>query len=110
MVVNGPLSINNSILDLSLANLSGPVWALGDKPTLISYMGTDVTGGFVGYLDDTVYTCGVKQWLINYNDRVAGSNYLSQATGSRFVTFTLIAVPEPSSELLIGLVVGVLAA
>lgn len=110
MVVNGQLSINNSLLDLSLANLSGPVWSVGDKLTLISYTGTDVTSGFVGYLDDTVYTFGVNQWLLNYNDTVAGLNYVSQATGSRFVTFTLIAVPEPASGLLATLVVCGLAA
>ena len=104
MVVNGALSLTGVTLDLSAANLGLNTWIAGDKLTLISYTGPAITSGFTGYTDDTTYTGGIfgtNQWLFNYNDSTAGANYNSEATGSSFVTFTV--VPEPRAALLGGL-------
>lgn len=101
MVVNGNLSLTGVTLDLSLANLGLNTWQAGDKLTLLSYTGADVTGGFNGFLDNTSYTFGSNQWMFDYNDTQAGDNYLSEATGNRFVTMTVI--PEPAAALLGGL-------
>ena len=101
MRVNGALTLNGGTLDLGLADLSSSTWALGDKLTLISYAGGAITGGFSGFADDTVYTFGTNQWTLNYNDTMAGTNYISEALGPNNVTFTLTAVPEPTSLMLI---------
>ncbi len=103
MVVNGALSLTSASLDLSAANLGLNTWIAGDKLTLISYTGTAITSGFTGYNDDTTYTGGIfgtNQWLFNYNDSTAGANYNSEATGSSFVTLTV--VPEPDVAMLVG--------
>jgi hypothetical protein len=97
MRVSGPLAINGAILDLSFADLSAGFWQLGDKLTLLSYTGTPLTGGFVGFDDDTAYTFGAKHWKINYNDTIPGINFAGDATGSHFVTFTVTAIPEPGA-------------
>lgn len=101
MVVNGALGLDGALLDLTGADLGLNIWDLGDKITLISYTGTDVTGGFTGYDDDTVYTFGGNEWLFNYNDTTAGDNFNGSATGTTFVTLT--AVPEPQIAFLGGL-------
>jgi autotransporter-associated beta strand protein len=100
MVVDGPLSLTDVSLDLVGADLGLNIWDLGDKVTLISYTGTGITGGFTGFVDDTVYTFGSNQWLFNYNDTVAGNNFSPEATGSNFVTLTV--VPEPGAVSLVG--------
>lgn len=108
MVVNGALSLTGVTLDLSAANLGLGTWALGNKLTLISYTGAAITSGFTGYTDDTTYTGGIfglNQWVFNYDDAAKGANYNGEATGSSFVTFTVI--PEPHAALLSGL--GMLA-
>jgi fibronectin-binding autotransporter adhesin len=98
MKVSGALSLTNVNLDLTLANLAAGTWAVNDKLTLFAYGGTAITSGFTGYLDDTTYIFGFNEWVLNYNDTSAGSNYSSQATGSpNFITFRLNAVPEPSA-------------
>lgn len=101
MVVNGALSLTDVSLDLVGADLGLNTWDLGDKVTLISYTGTGITGGFNGFDDDTVYTFGGNQWLFNYNDTIAGNNFNVNATGSSFVTLTV--VPEPGAALIGGL-------
>ena len=92
----------------TIAALSGGGWNIGDKLTLISYLGPDLTSGFTGFFDDTEYLYGSNSWLFNYNDTVAGDNHALDAVASgqdRFVTLTV--VPEPRAALLGGL--GILA-
>ncbi len=107
LAVNGTLSLTGVTLDLSGADLAALTWLPGDKITLISYNGTPITSGFTGFTDDTTYFFGSNEWLFDYNDTVAGTNFTTDATaaGTSFVTLTVI--PEPSAALLGGL--GVLA-
>ena len=105
MTVSGALSLTGVTLDLGAANLGLNIWDVGNKLTLISYTGTGITSGFTGYNDDTTYTFGANQWLLDYNDTAKGDNFVSDATGSQFVTLTV--VPEPAAALLGGL--GLLA-
>jgi autotransporter-associated beta strand protein len=104
MVVNGQLTLNNVNLDLSLANLSAGTWNPGDKLTLLSYTGNALTSGFVGFVNLVQYTFGANDWIFQYDDTIAGSNYASEATGTFFVTFT--AVPEPTALLLVSSLIG----
>jgi hypothetical protein len=109
MVVNGALSLTGVTLDLSAADLGLNTWLAGDKITLFSYTGTAITSGFTGYADDTTYTGGIfglNQWVFNYDDGTAGANFSGEATGTSFVTFTV--VPEPRAALLGGLGILVL--
>jgi autotransporter-associated beta strand protein len=96
MRLDGSLTINGSILDLSLADLANGSWRLGDKLTMLSYNGPAINSGFVGFIDDQAYSFGAKLWTINYNDVAAGTNFQVEATGTRFVTFTVTGIPEPS--------------
>lgn len=108
VTVSGTLSLTDVILDFDAATLAAFAsgsWAANDKITLFSYTGTDITSGFTDYADDTTYLFGANEWLFNYNDTIAGNNFNSEATGTSFVTMTLI--PEPSTALLGGL--GLLA-
>lgn len=97
MQVNGTLIIDNANLDLSMANLEIGSWIPGTKLTLFSYDGVPITEGFTGFLDDTVYQFGFNSWELNYNDTTAGTNFFAEAVGPKYVTMTLISVPEPSS-------------
>jgi autotransporter-associated beta strand protein len=102
--VTGLLSLAGVDLGLDAAtldNLGLNSWATGDRLTLFSYNGSGITSGFNGYNDDAAYTFGGNQWRINYNDTIAGSNFTPQATGSNFVTMTV--VPEPQAALVGGL-------
>jgi autotransporter-associated beta strand protein len=109
--VSGTLTLSNVNLSLdsaSLLALAGASWTVGDKLTLISYGGTPITSGFVGYADDTNYTFGSNVWTFNYNDTSAGANFATDLTGSNRITLTAFTVvPEPSTALLTAL--GVLA-
>jgi len=98
VAVSGGLSLTSVTLDLASANLAAGVWQLGDKLTLISYTGTGITSGFTGFNDDTIYSYGANQWRFDYDDTFAGDNFASDATGSSFVTMTM--VPEPGAALL----------
>jgi MYXO-CTERM domain-containing protein len=100
LVANGALSLTNVTLDLSGAALQLGSWLMGDKLTLISYTGTPVTSGFAGYGDDSYHLFGSKLWLLNYNDVAPGANFAGEATGTSFVTMTV--VPEPGAALLGG--------
>lgn len=51
--------------------------------------------------DDSTFTFGGIDWVLNYNDASPGTNFTSDLTGSSFITMT--AVPEPSAALLGGL-------
>jgi hypothetical protein len=73
---------------------------MGDKLTLISYTGSAISSGFTGYDDNSSYFFGANEWLFQYADTTPGNNFAAQATGSRFVTLTVI--PEPSAALLGG--------
>lgn len=104
MVVDGALSLTGVTLDLTGANFELNPWAIGDKLTLISYTGTEITTGFTGYTDDTIYTFGTNQWRLNYNDAMSGNNFSEDApapaVGNSYVTMT--AVPEPNVAMLLG--------
>jgi fibronectin-binding autotransporter adhesin len=89
--VNGTLTLNSATL--SLFDLSGDSYTLGDKFTLIAY--DFLSGGFAGYTDDTEYTFGGGSWLFDYNDVTPG---LNGGVGNNFITIT--AVPEPAAAFL----------
>jgi autotransporter-associated beta strand protein len=109
LAVSSSLSLTGVTLGFTpstLVALTAGSWFNGDKLTLMSYVdaGSGITSGFTGYADDTSYLFGTNQWLFNYNDNAAGSNFTTDATANgqnRFVTLTL--VPEPSAILLGGL-------
>jgi PEP-CTERM motif len=118
--VTGNLNLSGTVNLLFVEAGSGS-WELGsplgdhfgttpaDKLTLISYTGVWNNGLFTlaghGTLqDDSFFMIGSQQWFINYNDTDAGTNYIGDLVGTRFVTIT---VPEPGAALLGGL--GLLA-
>jgi autotransporter-associated beta strand protein len=89
--INGVLSLNDTTL--SLTNLG--TYVANEKFTLFAY--DSLIGTFDGLADDTTFTAGGGNWLINYNDTTGGLN--TAAVGTSYITLT--AVPEPSA-LLIG--------
>jgi len=110
LAIRTTVSLTGVTLDLTgaTAALGGTGWIIGDKLTLISYLGADITSGFTGYVDNTSYFFGSNEWTFDYNDTVKGVNYATDADAvgqNRFVTMTL--VPEPGVALLGGL--GLLA-
>ncbi len=98
LLVAGTLALAGANLDLSGANLDSAIWNVGEKLTLISYIGDALTSGFSGFDDNTTYLFGANEWLFRYADDTAGSNFASEAIGDHFVTLTVI--PEPSIALL----------
>lgn len=88
--VNGVLTLDQTTLNLT--NLGAYVTA--EKFTLFAY--ESLSGTFAGLADDTTFTAGGGDWLINYNDITGGLN--TAAVGTSYVTLT--AVPEPSALLL----------
>ena len=105
--VSGGLTIDLSslaVLTISELGISSNSWSIGDKLTLISYSGAWNNGVF-NYnnntlADDSTITYSGAQWLFNYNDTAAGTNYTGDLIGSSFVTMTVI--PEPNVAALIG--------
>lgn len=103
--VTGNLAIDmGNAAILTLGELGSGSWSIGEKLTLISYSGL-WNGGLFRYngstlADDSVITFSGMDWLFNYNDTAAGTNYTSDLTGTRFMTMT--AIPEPSAALLGG--------
>ena len=108
--VTGNLTLDlGNLGNLTLGELGGGTWTIGEKLTLISYNGT-WNGGLFNYggtlADDSTFMLSGMEWLFNYDDTAAGTNYTGDLTGSSFVTMT--AVPEPNVAALIG-GMGVLA-
>ena len=104
IAVTGNLTFDlTTAASLTLAELGTGSWTVGDKLTLISYSGL-WNGGLLDYgsplLDGSTFSYSGMQWLFNYDDTSAGSNYTGDLTGSSFVTMT--AVPEPNVAALIG--------
>lgn len=99
--VTGTLDIASGAI-LTLSELGSGVWAEDEKLTLISYSGAWDNGLFT-YLgsplaDDSTISFSGIDWIFNYNDTVAGSNYTGDLTSPGFVTMT--AIPEPGAALL----------
>jgi len=83
--------------------------ANGSKLTLISSVGAwnlglfsyDSGAGLSTLADDSDITLGENIWRINYNDLVAGSNFIADTAGAtNFITLTV--VPEPKTAALFG--------
>jgi autotransporter-associated beta strand protein len=107
--INGNLNLDGSVTLtlIDLAELSTAI-SQGTKFTLISYTGAWDSGTFSGYADDSTFSFGGMDWVINYNDATGGSNFSGeQTTAAGFVTMTV--VPEPSSLGLALLAGGLLA-
>jgi autotransporter-associated beta strand protein len=95
--INGNLNLDGSVTLtlIDLAELSTAI-SQGTKFTLISYTGAWDSGTFSGYADDSTFSFGGMDWVINYDDATGGSNFSGDQGGaSGFVTMTV--VPEPSS-------------
>jgi len=103
--VTGSLTLDSGNLSLlTLAELGTGSWSIGDKLTLISYSGA-WNGGLFSYssstlADDSTINFSSMEWLFNYNDTAAGTNYTGDLTGTRYVTMT--AIPEPNVAALLG--------
>ena len=97
------LDLGNAAL-LTLGELGSGSWTIGEKLTLISYSGA-WNGGLFSYssstlADDSTINFSSMEWLFNYNDAAAGTNYTGDLTGSSYVTMT--AIPEPNAAALVG--------
>jgi len=97
--VGGTLDLTGS--SVTWDNLGA--YTVNDRFTLFGYNAGNLIGTFTGFADDTSYTFGGGEWLINYDDSSAG---LNGGSGTSFVTIK--AVPEPSATWLVG-GLGVLA-
>lgn len=107
--INGNLNLNSTVT-LNLVDLAAVSQAIAEntKFTLISYSGSWNNGTFSGYSDDSTFSFGGIDWVINYNDGTGGNNFSGdQSAASSFVTMTV--VPEPSSLGLALLAGGLLA-
>jgi hypothetical protein len=87
-----------------LSELGSGSWSAGEKLTLISYSGA-WNGGLFSYnssalADDSTINFSSMEWLFNYNDTAAGTNYTGDLTGTSYVTMT--AIPEPNVAALLG--------
>ena len=51
----------------------------------------------------------MNAWEINYDDISGGSNFTSDQLSGSYVTVTAIAVPEPSTLILAGLILAAAA-
>lgn len=97
--VNGDLSLDG-LVTLNLSDLgSSALLGDGSKFTLVSYAGTWDGDIFSGFADDSTFLFSGNEWRINYNDSTFGS--LNGGVFANGVTMTAIAVPEPSTVLLI---------
>ena len=92
VTVGGLINLSGS--SVSWENLG--LYDSTDKFTLFSYTSGNLSGKFNDYDDDTEYSFGGGNWLLNYDDLAAGEN---GGGGSRFVTLT--AIPEPNLAMLL---------
>jgi autotransporter-associated beta strand protein len=118
LYTNAPLSVAADLLNangnlgivagaiLSLVDAGNTILTHGTKFTLISYAGTWDNGIFVGHPDDSLLTVGVNNYIINYNDTLAGLNFGGGDHG-KYLTLTA-SVPEASAFLFGGMVCFVL--
>ena len=103
--VTGTLTIDlGNAAILMLSELGSGSWSAGEKLTLISYSGA-WNGGLFSYnssalADDSTINFSSMEWLFNYNDTAAGTNYTGDLTGTSYVTMT--AIPEPNVAALLG--------
>ena len=101
LAVAGSLGLGSGVtLDLTDLSTSHAL-ATNTKLSLISYSGSWNHGTFTGLADDSTFTLGANQWLINYNDASGGSNLLGGGSFANFVTLTVI--PEPATTWLAAL-------
>lgn len=101
LTANGNLSIQaGSLLEFAdLAPEPSP-FAAGTKFTLISYGTNTWDGGLFTYQfnqlsNGMVFTAGLNNWQISYNDSTGGSNFTSDQLPGSSVTITV--VPEPAT-------------
>jgi autotransporter-associated beta strand protein len=96
---------------LTFTDLSGSPTSFGTTTfALINYTGT-WNGGLFTYggsvlADDSQFTVGSQDWVIDYNASTGGSNFTTDYAAGSFVTVTA-AVPEPTAITLLGIGVGV---
>ena len=88
---------------LGLTDLAPAAVAVGTKFTLVN--ASMIGGTFTGYADDSLFTLGPNQWLINYNDTSGGTNFAGEQVANQWLTIT--AVPEASAFLAVGLAAAV---
>jgi autotransporter-associated beta strand protein len=114
--LNGDLTYSSGALSIAAGTIltltdlaTSTALANGSKLTLISSVGAwngglfsyDAGAGLATLADDSNITLGANIWKINYNDTLAGSNFISDTTGAtNFVTLTV--VPEPNAAALLG--------
>lgn len=101
LVSNGNLEISSgSILELSDLASVPAAFPQGTKFTLISYGSNSWDSGLFTYQGNELanlemFSAGLNQWEIRYDDPTGGSNFTSdQLVGS---SVTITAVPEPAT-------------
>ena len=104
LVGTGDLTLDvGNTANLTLTELGAGTWDLAEKITLFSYGGA-WNGGLFNFgsavADDSVISFGGTDWLFNYNDTTAGTNFIGDLTGTAYVTMTV--VPEPGTVTLLG--------
>ena len=100
-------------VNLNLRDLANPagLFTSGTVLSLITYTG-NLTGGFFDLADNATVTLGANMWKINYGTLIGGDNfrgdYFASELNAKFITLTLTltAIPEPSSLLALGCLVG----
>jgi len=97
---NGNLTIAAGAL-ASITDIAGVPSILpgGTKFTLISYAGTWNNGVFAGKADDSTFTIGLNQFVIDYNGLSAGSVNGGLYTNAVTLTTVVAAIPEASAFL-----------
>jgi len=114
LVSNGSLTIGSgSILELADLASSPTAFSQGTKFSLISYGTNGWNSGLFTFAGDVLangdrFTAGLNEWEIRYDDPTGGSNFTAdQLAGS---SVTIMAVPEPSTLVLVAVGAGVAAA
>ena len=114
--VRGDLTLSGTV-NLILSDLSPAAFAPNTTLALISYNG-NWNGGFFTCAgnelgDDEVFTAGANTWQIHYGVSDGGANFADDYAGGdvakgHFINLTnsLTAIPEPSSWLALGCLLG----